>query len=132
MWDAILDYGTVFDWISPVIAFIQDLLYGPSAAFLVPEDAGWSGREIQKLLSDHGIKVWGLMIVSNTIMFNVRQAQARWAEYLLLRAGVPFEGGLPHSTRYKRSRTATNEHKKADLFGNIEGALRKLDDFLDL
>jgi hypothetical protein len=91
MVDRLLSFGTTFDWISPTLAFIQDIANGPSCPFFVPYNAGWSGREIERLLKHHGIKVWGLMIVNDAIMFSVRQAQARWTLYVLERAGVPIQ-----------------------------------------
>jgi hypothetical protein len=52
------------------------------------------------------------MVVDHMLMLTVRLAQARWAQYLLMREGVPIEYGMvderlirqPHSTR-KGSRT---------------------------
>lgn len=109
MWDKLLSVGTVFDWISPLLAAVQDVANGPSHTFLVPEACGWSAREIERLLTARGIRVWGLMIVRDTIMFSVRQSQARWAQYLLEREGIPIEAAFVHSAagRSERSRTKT-------------------------
>lgn len=94
MLNKILELGTVFDWISPLIAEVQDIANSPSHTFLIPEDCGWSGYEIEQLLRRHGIKTWGLMIVDHMIMITVRLAQARWAQYLLDRERIPVEYGL--------------------------------------
>ena len=94
MFDRILELGTTFDWVTPLIAFVQDIVAGPSFTFLVPADCGWSGREIGRLLKRHGVRVWGMMIVSNTLMFSARKAQAQWAQYFLQREGIPIEYGL--------------------------------------
>jgi hypothetical protein len=114
MLDRLLEIGSMFDGISPTVAFIQDILNGPSHTFLIPEACGWSGRQIERLLKGNGIRVWGLMIVNRTIMLTVRQAQARWAQYLLDRDGIPVEtpygGGGPRSQhKRKRKRTTTLE-----------------------
>lgn len=102
MSNKLLELGCCFDWISPVLAWIQDLRNGPSHTCLVPEDCSWSGREIQQLLQRHGIKVWGAMIVNRTIMLTVRAKQARYAQYLFDRHGVPTLNSPRHSkTRHR-------------------------------
>ena len=88
MWDRILEIGSIFDWISPVLAFLEDVANGPSHTFLVPLPCAWSGLQIDGLLKGYGIRVWGLMIVENKLMLTVRKAQARWAQYLLEREGI--------------------------------------------
>ena len=87
---SLLDILTIFDWITPTVAGIQDVVYGPSHTFLIPEASGYSGREILNLLHDHGVKTWGAMIVNDTLMITVRQSQAKWGDYLLQRAAVPL------------------------------------------
>jgi hypothetical protein len=94
MLDKLLELGTVFDWISPVMAAIQDRLNGPSHTFMIPDDCGWSGFQIERLLKSYGIKPWRRMIVKHMIMLTVRLAQAHYAQYLLLRAQIPIEYGL--------------------------------------
>ena len=90
MLDKLLEIGSWFDWISPVAAQIQDIANGPSHTFLIPEGSGWSGRDIDGMLRDHGVKTWGMMIVNHTLMLTVRDKQARWADYLLQRSAVPL------------------------------------------
>jgi hypothetical protein len=96
----LLEFGSMFDWITPLLSFILDVAHGPSHTFEIPRDAGWSGRDVEGLLRQHGVKTWGLMIpaYSSSILITVRQAQARWAEYVLQRYGVPVRGGLPAGT----------------------------------
>ncbi len=94
MFDKFLAIGSMFDWITPVAAYAQDFLYGPSHTFLIPHGIGWSGYEIARLLNRHGIQTWGLMIVGDTLMVSVRQTQARWAQYLLQREGIPIDNPL--------------------------------------
>ena len=90
MLDKMTEVGRSFDWITPMLAQIQDIVNGPSYTFLIPEASGWSGREIGRMLRDHGVKYWGMMIVKHTLMLSVRQKQARWADYLLQRSGIPL------------------------------------------
>ena len=98
MLDAALGVGSAFDWISPVAGFLGDLLNGPSHTFLIPwAGCPLNGREISQLLGRRGVRFWGLMIVSGTLMVSVRLNQARWAQHLLEQAGVPIENPLPGS-----------------------------------
>ncbi len=55
----------------------------------VQRHAGWSGVEVEELLGRHGVRIWGRGFVGERIFFRVKKRQARWAEYLLLRRGVP-------------------------------------------
>jgi hypothetical protein len=94
MLDKLLEFGSTSDWVTPLVAMIQDGVNGPSHIFMIPDDCGRSGFEIQRLLRDKGIKTWGLMVFDGFIMITVRLAQAYWAQYLLLRERVPIEYGL--------------------------------------
>jgi|WetSurMetagenome_2_1015567.scaffolds.fasta_scaffold423439_3 hypothetical protein len=94
MLDTLFKIGTVFDWISPTVAFVQTLINGPSYTFTVPANVGVSGGTVVDFLHRRGIKTWGHMIVNGYILFTVRQSQARWAQYQLERAGVPIGNPL--------------------------------------
>jgi hypothetical protein len=112
MFRQLLEFGSVFDWISPVVAGILDVANGPSHQFAIPRDCGWSGHEIETLLRRHGIRTWGLMIpaYSDTIAVTVRQSQAQWAQYVLQQQGIPLKGGLladASSSRGQGSPTAS-------------------------
>ncbi|MCD6291808.1 MAG: hypothetical protein J7M34_15030 [Anaerolineae bacterium] len=69
-----------------------------SWTFYIPYDAGWTGAEIEAILREKGIEISGRGIANNDIFFNVKKEQAEWAEYLMLKAGIPLEYGL-YSTR---------------------------------
>lgn len=90
MLDRVLNIASAFDWITPALAFAQDFLNGPVADFGIPENAGWSRRDIKRLLSRYGVRVWGLIFSRGILMFTVPKTQAKWAYYLLKRAGVPI------------------------------------------
>jgi hypothetical protein len=85
-----LDLACAFDWITPAAAFINDARNGPPADFGMPALAGWSRGDVRRLLSRYGVKVWGLMVNGDTLMFTVPKSQAKWAYYLLEREGVPL------------------------------------------
>jgi hypothetical protein len=89
--DEVLHIGTVLDWISPLLATVQDLIEGPKRTFLIPYAIDWSGEQIVTWLHGFGVRTWGHMIVDQRIMFTVREAQAEWATWLLEQVGIPFE-----------------------------------------
>ncbi len=60
----------------------------------VSRDTHWRGIDIERLLKRHGVKVWDRGLAGNDIYFCVKRRQVRWAEYLLLRAGVPVTSTL--------------------------------------
>jgi hypothetical protein len=90
----VVEFGSYFDWITPLVAFFKDWMNRPAHTFLIPDDCGWSALEIERVLRRHGIKTWGVMIVKGSIMMTMRLAQAHWAQYLLEREGIPIEYGL--------------------------------------
>ena len=96
MIDTILGIGASLDWISPLASVLGDLMNGPSHTFLIPYAASpLSGREVSWLLGKRGVKSWGHMVVSGTLMVSVRLGQARWAQHILEQEGVPIENPLP-------------------------------------
>jgi hypothetical protein len=92
MIDFLLNIGSAFDWISPSVAFIQDLYYGPVHDFIITADAGWSRSDIRRLLKQHGVQVWGFNYSFNgkELIFTVPREQADYAYYLLQNAGDPL------------------------------------------
>lgn len=94
--DEFLDSGCSFDWITPAVAFVQDLLHrlddGPISDFGVDALAGWGDRDIKRLLGKQGVKAWGffLLVEENTLGFTVPESQAWWTYYLLERSGIPI------------------------------------------
>jgi len=91
-----LEFLGCFDWISPCIAILEGLANGDPFAtkswtFYVPLDSSWSGARIEGLLKRNGVKVWARIIHGGDLFFRVHKKQAEWAEYLLLRAGVPLK-----------------------------------------
>ena len=136
----LLKMGSTFDWISPLLGFFQDAANGPSHTFLIPNDSGWSGREIERLLRQSGVGTWGLMIVGDTLMVSVRAPQAAWAQSLLLKKGVPIEGPMVDSSppkRRARRGSAPAPHAQAKNGGRtqtgdpINRSIDRLADFID-
>lgn len=67
--------------------------------FFVPCDSEWKIGDIQALLVRHGVKLWGVGYWNNELFFRVKGRQAHWAQYVLLRAGVPLRHGLLDGSR---------------------------------
>jgi hypothetical protein len=65
---------------------------GSSWSFHIPRASGWSGADIERFLSHYGIVIWGRRVTSEHFIFSVKERQANWAEYLLLRRGLPVSG----------------------------------------
>ena len=131
MIDDLLHLIASFDLISPVLAMIQNTTNRPSHTFLIPEDCGWSGREIERLLRSYSVKTWGLMIVDRRIMISVRQAQARWAQYLLERERISIEYGVLDESAGRVSRPARKVHQAGPI-ETVSRWLDKLVAFLEL
>ena len=101
MLDKLIRAGAGFDWITPVITFILDYQRRPSVGYNIPVDAGWSAYSVRALLDVHGVKLWGLTIFDNVITFRTRLAQAQYAQYLMEREGIPYDGGIQDASRAK-------------------------------
>jgi hypothetical protein len=102
MFDRFVAIGSEFDWITPVLTWLTDLRSGGSVGYNVPVDGGWSALAIEMLLRDAGVRIWGLSIVAGVITFRLKLKQARYAQYLLERNGIPYQGGIdatPATTR---------------------------------
>jgi hypothetical protein len=115
---------------APVITIVQTILNGPSHTFHVPAGCGWSGLAIERLLRDHGVRIWGKMIFNRTIMFTVRLPQAMWAQCLLERAGIPIDNPMLRSPAQRRGKTRSRARTRSAV-GTLEASLDRLDDVLE-
>lgn len=70
----------------------------------VQRHEGWSGTDAEHLLACYGIPIWGRGFLGERVYFRVKRRQARWAEYILLRCGVPVVGKLfdPRNAEYAK------------------------------
>jgi len=73
---------------------VRSLLGTNCWVFYVPLDSDWCGAEISRLLKRHGVRSWAYGPANGELFFRVRATQAAWAQYLLLREGVPLNHGL--------------------------------------
>ncbi len=60
----------------------------------VSREHGWSGGELVRFLHRYGIRTWGHRITDKHLILTVERRQARWAEYLLLRRGIPIDSAI--------------------------------------
>ncbi len=72
--------------------------------------AGWSGVELEQFLRRYGVRIWGRGFSGDHFCFRVKQRQARWAEYLLLRRGIPVTS-VPFDPR---NLTSAERHAPGD------------------
>jgi len=92
MLDTILNIGSIFNWITPLFAFIRDLISGPVGDFGIPSRVGWYQEDIRWLMKNHDIPVWGLMydFKGEILMFTVNANDAPLAFEIFENAGVPL------------------------------------------
>ncbi|MBX3012630.1 MAG: hypothetical protein KF832_14030 [Caldilineaceae bacterium] len=95
--------------IHPLDGLIGKWLHGPMHRFCFARGMGFTGTEVEMLLRQYGIRIWGREIEDDDeIAFHVKQCQAVWAEYILCRAGVPLTGKLldPRNEQYRERHAA--------------------------
>jgi len=131
MLDRLLELGSAFDWITPLLAEIQDVAYGPSHTILIPEASGWSGREIGCMLREHGVRYWGLMIVNRTLMLTVRNQQALWADHLIQSAGIPLLNPISSAQATRIGRAHGTSAGRGPRPNGRGGLLEALDGLVD-
>ena len=134
--DDLLAAGSIFDWITPLVAFAHDAVNGPQHTLFIDRACGWSARQIEKMLRDHGVRTWGLMIVNDQIMITMRRSQARWADYLVQREGLPLLNPLTNGpVQPDRDRTGPRQGEDTRTGqrqpGGLAGIIASLERFLD-
>ena len=120
----IFELLSIFDWITPLADLVEDVINDPtpfqlnSWTFFIPYDQsiknGWNATDIKKLMHYHGVKAWGRQVVGGEFFFSVKLEQAQWAEYLLLKHGVPIHErsqGAPRSARTNKSQWQPDQGK---------------------
>ena len=50
---------------------------------------GWNGKQMERYLKHYGVKVFDRGFTRRGLCFRVKERQARWAEHLLWRVGIP-------------------------------------------
>ena len=76
--DKLLEVGTTFDWISPMIGLAEDIIGGmDTIATDIP--AGLSANDVVRTLKRHGVRVGKTPeIISGQLVMTVDDAQKAW------------------------------------------------------
>ena len=91
MFDSVVRVAAGWDWVSPLITFIQNWQRSPSVGFFLPYMYSLSAWEIARSLKIQGVDVWGVMVIGDEILLRVREAQADHTERCLQSMGLPFQ-----------------------------------------
>jgi hypothetical protein len=96
--------------------------FGPLHPFTFKPHGGVSPREVEKLLTERGIRVVERVRMSrHELGFSVPVAQAEWAEYLLCRAGVRVTSDLIDPRHAHLNAVTLRSH--AGLLDRLVGAI---------
>ena len=79
MFEKLVKFGAMFDWISPLFAIARNAQEGPHYTIRVPWGGKHTGRDIDKLLKAQGIHSWGHMTVNNEMLLSVRKSDLKRA-----------------------------------------------------
>lgn len=120
MLDRLVTIGAEFDWITPVLTWLTNMRSGGSVGYNIPVDAGWSALAIQMMLHDAGVSIWGLSIVAGIITFRLKRKQARYAQYLLERHGIPYQGGMDITSAQSRGHQRQSSLRSAASDGLLD------------
>lgn len=90
----------------PVVGLARELAVSATGlaswTFRIPRDRGWTGGDVERLLNHYAVPIWCRRVTGQHFILSVPKRQANWAEYLILRRGMPLEGTLfnPDNQRY--------------------------------
>lgn len=83
------------DFINPLEGLFARLRHGRMFRLSYERDCGYSGAQVEKMLRRYHIPVFGREVDrSDEIAVLVKWKQARFAEYILCRAGIPLTYSL--------------------------------------
>jgi hypothetical protein len=87
-----IEFLAKLDWLERVDALARALLGQRSHRFAIDRWAGWTGQEVEDLLEANGVEIWDRAFDQERLYFRVKQRQARWAEYVMMRNSAPVVG----------------------------------------
>lgn len=93
--------------------------------FFVHADSGWTHADIDRLLAQYGINIFGNYRFGKDLVFYVRVGQANFAQWLMERAGVPLKHRVLDGRVGKRRRKLSYR-KKPPKQPPLNGAFEKL------
>jgi hypothetical protein len=97
------------DLLNLLDGWLGRLLDGPMHRFTFSTVTGKTGGEVEMLLRQYGVRIWGREAAAeDELAFLVKYRQAKWAEYVLCRAGVPLTCQLldPRNEHYRQRHPA--------------------------
>ena len=80
----------MIDLIDPIDGLIGRLTRGGGVLIEMSSEGDWAGVDAESLLASYGVSVYGREIGDKIVGFMVNPRQAKWADYLLRRAGAPL------------------------------------------
>ena len=124
VFESFLKAGAGLDWISPLLAIVQNYRNRPSVGYCVPIQTGW----ITDVLQAKGVKVWGLVVVDDELVFSVRLRQARYTQYWLEKEGVAYRGGITLAENGPTDKLTNNNQK---LLGCFDKTITNINKFIN-
>lgn len=88
----LLDLLDMFNLLDRIEGFVMGLRYRDMGRTVrIAHSDGQTGQGWEDLLRRYHVVIYGRRVTSKHLIFSVKTKQAKWAEYLLLRAGAPVE-----------------------------------------
>jgi hypothetical protein len=87
----LIEFLAKLDWFERVDEIFRAMKGEKSHRFAIDRWCGWAGQEIEDMLAENGIRIWGRAFDDDHLFFRVRVQQARWAEYLMARENLPMK-----------------------------------------
>lgn len=88
----IVDKFNLIDRVDGVLAGLFNIRRGGVVELKVSRYGSISGNDCAHILRQYHVPVRGRRVTSDHFIFSVRKQQARWAEYILRRAGASLDG----------------------------------------
>jgi len=135
MFNWLIDIGATFDWITPMIDFFKNAKNGSRHSFFVDRYVGWSANDIERMLKQSGIEMWGIVFFKESIAFDVKESQALQTQYLLQQNGLPILQGAVaayhlRSRKKQAKRAPAAKKKQAGIWQDFDQWLDDLAGFL--
>ncbi len=127
----LLEMVAKLNWFESLEAGVRWLSGVKSWKFIVSRNCGWSGQQIENMLRQYGISIWGRGFTHDTLTFRVNIKQANWAEYLLHQNTIPVYSrplNPKNCTYAKREHFNEQGMQKQQLDGLLESLLSALFD----
>lgn len=77
-----------------IVEFTSCLTSRNSPTIYFQFGSSWRGIDVERLLRRHGVRIWDRGLAGDDLYFCVKRRQVKWAEYILMRAGVPVTRNL--------------------------------------